>query len=85
MPADDASAAPDLDHEYEDALEPKHLIRRSDIVLKAGILMLGAGTSGLRVRELMQSVASTVGITRLHADISFTSITLTVGRPVRPR
>ncbi len=80
MPADDASAAPDLDHEYEDALEPKHLIRRSDIVLKAGILMLGAGTSGLRVRELMQSVASTVGITRLHADISFTSITLTVGR-----
>ncbi len=68
------------EHEYEDALEPKHLIRRSDVVLKAGILMLGAGTSGLRVRELMQSVAATVGIQRLHADISFTSITLTVGR-----
>jgi uncharacterized membrane protein YjjP (DUF1212 family) len=68
------------EHEYEDALEPTHLIRRSDVVLKAGILMLGAGTSGLRVRELMQQVASTVGIQRLHADISFTSIVLTVRR-----
>lgn len=68
------------EHEYEDALEPTHLIRRSDVVLKAGILMLGAGTSGLRVRELMQQVASTVGIQRLHADISFTSIVLSVRR-----
>ncbi len=68
------------EHEYEDALEPTHLIRRSDVVLKAGILMLGAGTSGLRVRELMQQVATTVGIQRLHADISFTSITLSVRR-----
>lgn len=81
MAGDDAPSTPLLDeHEYEDDLEPTHLIRRSDLVLKAGILMLGAGTSGLRVRELMQSVASTVGITRLHADISFTSIVLTVGR-----
>ena len=68
------------EHEYEDALEPTHLIRRSDVVLRAGILMLGAGTSGLRVRELMQQVASTVGIQRLHADVSFTSIVLTVRR-----
>ena len=68
------------EHEYEDALEPTHLIRRSDVVLKAGILMLGAGTSGLRVRELMQQVADTVGIQRLHADIGFTSITLSVRR-----
>ena len=68
------------EHEYEDALEPKHLIRRSDVVLKAGILMLGAGTSGLRVRELMQQVATTVGVQQLHADISFTSITLSVRR-----
>ena len=50
------------EHEYEDSLEPRHLIRRSDVVLKAGILMLGAGTSGLRVREIMRSVAHTVGI-----------------------
>ncbi|MEA5116381.1 MAG: threonine/serine exporter family protein [Propionicimonas sp.] len=68
------------EHEYEDALEPRHLIRRSDVILKAGILMLGAGTSGLRVRELMQSVASSVGIQRLHASISYTDIVLTVRR-----
>jgi len=81
MAGDDTANPPILDeHEYEDALEPTHLIRRSDVVLKAGIMMLGAGTSGLRVRELMQSVASTVGIRRLHAEISFTSIVLTVGR-----
>lgn len=81
MAGDETAEPPVLDeHEYEDALEPTHLIRRSDVVRKAGIMMLGAGTSGLRVRELMQSVASAVGITRLHADIGFTSITLTVGR-----
>lgn len=68
------------EHEYEDSLEPRHLIRRSDVVLKAGILMLGAGTSGLRVREIMRSVAHTVGIERLHAQITFTDIVLTVGR-----
>ncbi len=79
--ADEAPPGPVFDeHEYEDALEPRHLIRRSDVVLKAGILMLGAGTSGLRVRELMQSVASTVGVKRLHAQITFTDIVLTVGR-----
>lgn len=81
MAGDDSAEPPILDeHEYEDALEPTHLIRRSDVVLKAGIMMLGAGTSGLRVRELMQSVASTVGIRRLNAEISFTSIVLTIGR-----
>lgn len=68
------------EHEYEDSLEPHHLIRRSDVVLKAGILMLGAGTSGMRVREIMRSVAHTVGIERLHAQITFTDIVLTVGR-----
>lgn len=71
--------SPEFD-EHEDALEPTQLIQRSDVVLKAGIMMLGAGTSGLRVRELMQAVAGSVGIRRLFAAISFTSITLTVGR-----
>lgn len=75
--ADDRS--PELD-DHEDSLEPTQLIRRSDVVLRAGIMMLGAGTSGLRVRELMQAVASSVGIKRLFAAISFTAITLTVGR-----
>lgn len=76
----EAPAGEPDEHQHEDALEPTQLIRRSDVVLKAGIMMLGAGTSGLRVRELMQSVAHTVGIKRLYAAIGFTSITLTVGR-----
>ncbi len=68
------------DHEHEDALEPKHLIRRSDVVLRAGILMLGAGTSGLRVREVMRSVAATVGIEKIKALVTYTDIVLTVQR-----
>jgi uncharacterized membrane protein YjjP (DUF1212 family) len=72
---------PELDeHEYEDRLEPRHLIRRSHVVLRAGTLMLGAGTSSLRVREVMTAVARTVGIEHLHAQVSFATIVLTVGR-----
>lgn len=80
-PVDAQPPAPVVDeHEYEDELEPRHLIRRSDVVMRAGILMLGAGTSGLRVRELMRSVARTVGIERLQAQVTFTDIVVTVGR-----
>ena len=68
------------EHEHEDALEPRHLIRRSNVVLRAGIMMLGAGTSGLRVREVMRSVAGTVGLRQLRAQITYTDITLTVRR-----
>ncbi|WP_028709360.1 threonine/serine ThrE exporter family protein [Propionicicella superfundia] len=68
------------EHEHEDALEPRHLIRRSDVVLRSGILMLGAGTSGLRVREVMRAVAATVGLRRIRAEVTFTDITLTVRR-----
>jgi uncharacterized membrane protein YjjP (DUF1212 family) len=68
------------EHEHEDALEPRHLIRRSDVVLRAGIMMLGAGTSGLRVREVMRAVAETVGLRRIRAQVTFTDITLTVRR-----
>jgi uncharacterized membrane protein YjjB (DUF3815 family) len=72
---------PNLDeHEHEDALEPRHLIRRSDVILRAGIMMLGAGTSGLRVREVMQAVARTVGIREILAQVTFTDIVLTVKR-----
>jgi uncharacterized membrane protein YjjP (DUF1212 family) len=74
-------AVPPIDeHFHEDALEPRHLIRRSDVVLRAGILMLGAGTSGLRVREVMRAVAATVGLKRIRAQVSFTDIVLTVRR-----
>lgn len=68
------------EHEHEDALEPRHLIRRSDVILRAGIMMLGAGTSGLRVREVMQAVARTVGIRKILAQVTFTDIVLTVKR-----
>ena len=68
------------EHEHEDALEPRHLIRRSDVILRAGIMMLGAGTSGLRVREVMHAVARTVGIRKILAQVTFTDIVLTVKR-----
>lgn len=68
------------EHEHEDALEPRHLIRRSDVVARAGIMMLGSGTSGLRVREVMESVASTVGLRQINAMVTYTDITLTVRR-----
>ena len=42
--------------------------------------MLGAGTSGLRVREVMHSVARTVGIRKIRAQVTFTDIVLTVQR-----
>ena len=68
------------EHEHEDALEPRHLIRRSNVILRAGIMMLGAGTSGLRVRQVMQAVARTVGIGAIHAQVTYTDIVLTVQR-----
>ncbi|MCA0296113.1 MAG: threonine/serine exporter family protein [Actinobacteria bacterium] len=84
MESERSGAGPDSpvvdEHEHEDALEPRHLIRRSNVVLRAGILMLGAGTSGLRVREVMRAVASTVGIGRIKAQVTFTDIVLTVQR-----
>lgn len=42
-------------------------------------MMLSSGTSALRVRELMESVARSLGLSTLHADITYTSITMTVG------
>ena len=56
------------------------LAQRSEVVLKAGVLMLGAGTSGLRVREVMRAVSSSLGIDRLSAQVTSTDIVLTVGR-----
>lgn len=78
--AEDDQTAPLDEHEYEDQLEPTHLIRRSHVVLRAGTLMLGAGTSALRVREVMSQVARTVGIQQVDAQVTFTQIVLTIGR-----
>ena len=60
---------PISEHEYEDQLEPTHLIRRSHVVLRAGTMMLGAGTSALRVREVMSAVARTVGVQQGDAAV----------------
>ena len=72
----DASGGPSADDD---------LVRRSEVVRRAGVLMLGAGTSGLRVREVMRAVASTLGIDHLSAQVTSTDIVLTVGRGGRYR
>lgn len=71
---------PASDHLFEDELEPRHLIDRSDAVLKAGTLMLGAGTSSRRVKAVMRDVASALDIERLQAQVTFTEIVATVVR-----
>lgn len=68
------------DQSFEDALEPVHLIRRSSTVLRAGALMLGAGTSSLRVRELMRRSAASLGLDSIHTSITYTTIAATVSR-----
>ncbi len=64
----------------EEDLEPKDLIRRCNLVMKAGILMLGAGTSSLRVRDLMRAVARNLGMDDVRTQISYTGIVITVTR-----
>lgn len=61
-------------------LEPVDLIRRTELVMRAGTLMLGAGTSSLRVGELMRSVARSLGLDTISVRISFTDIGLTTSR-----
>jgi uncharacterized membrane protein YjjP (DUF1212 family)/uncharacterized membrane protein YjjB (DUF3815 family) len=68
------------EHLGEDDLEPVHLIRRSDAVLKAGTMMLGAGTSSRRVKAVMRAVASALDIDSLQAQVTFTDIVATVVR-----
>ena len=64
----------------EAAAEPLELIRQSELVARAGIDMLGAGTSGLRVRELMRAAASALGLDSFAAQVTFTDIVATVGK-----
>lgn len=74
------TSTPAADHSDEDDLEPRHLIELSHTVLRAGILMLSAGTSGLRVREVMRATAHATGIETLKAQVTYTDIVLTVSR-----
>ena len=59
---------------------PRELIRESDLVLRIGNLMLGAGTSSLRVRTAMLRLSRALGIDHLQAQISFTNIVVTTHR-----
>lgn len=66
--------------EFEDSLEPMHLILRTDAVARAGGMMLGAGTSSLRVRQLMRRSAKALGLGHIASSITFTSLAMTVER-----
>ena len=68
------------DQEFEDSLEPRHLIRRTDVVARAGGMMLGAGTSSLRIRQLMRRAATALGLGNIASSITFTSLAMTVER-----
>ena len=68
------------DQEFEDSLEPRHLILRTDAVARAGGMMLGAGTSSLRVRQLMRRSAKALGLGHIASSITFTSLAMTVER-----
>lgn len=76
----DPQPVPVYEHLTEDALEPQHLIRRSNVILRAGTLMLAAGTGSRRVKETMRTVASSLDIEELKAQVSFTEIVLTISR-----
>lgn len=64
------------EHQYE----PVDLIRRTELVMRAGLLMLGAGTSSLRVGEVMRHVGRALELDNVEARISFTDIGLTTSR-----
>lgn len=67
-------------HSDEDALEPKHLIRRSDAILRAGALMLGAGTGSRRVKETMRQVGQALDVDHVQAQVTLNEIVLTISR-----
>lgn len=58
----------------------RDLIRRTELVMRAGTMMLAAGTSSLRVAELMRRVARALELDTISTRISFTDIGLTVSR-----
>ena len=59
---------------------PVDLIRRTELVMRAGLLMLGAGTSSLRVDEVMRAVGRSLDLDTVSARISFNDIGLTTSK-----
>ncbi len=68
------------EHAWEDALEPRHLINRCDVVLRVGAAMLASGTGARRVVETMRQVGQALDLDQIQTRVSLTEIVLTVHR-----
>ena len=79
---DSSHVTADHDDDFQDEtdLEPHDLIRRSNLVIRIGSMMLGAGTSSLRVKQAMQSAAHALGISRIKTQVTYTHVGATVHR-----
>ncbi|WP_454117980.1 threonine/serine ThrE exporter family protein [Microbacterium lacticum] len=78
--ADEACHGADLSLTQELRLEPVQFIARTDVVMRLGALMLGAGASSARVRDSMERAAHAVGIDELHTRVGMTDIVATTSR-----
>lgn len=68
------------EHAWEDALEPRHLINRCDVILRVGAAMLASGTGARRVVETMRQVGQALDLDQIQTRVSLTEIVLTVHR-----
>lgn len=64
----------------EDDLEPVALVRESGIILRVGILLLGAGSGSYRVKIAMSQVGRALGIDSVDAQVTVNEITATARR-----
>ena len=65
------------EHAWEDALEPRHLINRCDVILRVGAAMLASGTGARRVVETMRRVGRALDLDQIQTRVSLTEIVLT--------
>ena len=63
-----------------DDLEPVTLVRESGIILRVGILLLGAGSGSYRVKIAMEQVAHALGVDSVDAQVTVNEITATARR-----
>ena len=81
-----ARSSPDTDTDTEGTLtqelrlEPVQFIARTDVVMRLGALMLGAGASSARVRDSMERAAHAVGIETLHVRVGMNDLVATMSR-----
>ena len=55
----------------------ERLAHQTAVVLRMGMMMLAAGASSYRVKDSMAKLARAVGIERIHAQVTYTEISLT--------